>query len=216
MKGIRWLLAALVALGLTLTAGQSLIGKSSEQSGVFFNEESLVEGKNTTFTAVAQGPHLVSSFLIEDRDLRQQAKESTIIVKGRVVNILGTVRTEDMAIPQNMRVHTDVVFQVDQYLGPVSLPFTTLILRRPGGKIDGFTHIVHQENLTVGEELVIFRLTRPDFINQIPAGYCLEQYFLFNPASKFIKIGDDQYRASYADRVYSLTQMNKECQAKNK
>lgn len=212
MKRYRWLLVAAVVIVVSVVSvavAQSVIGRRNESNKVFYNEESLTENENSTFVSPSEDPTLVSKYLIEERDLRQQVEESSIIVKGKVVKILGTTETKDMEIPQGMRVHTDVLFKVDQYLGPNSLPYENLVLRRMGGKIEGFTHIVNQENLTVGEELIIFRLTRPEFISQLPDGYCLEQYYLFNPASKFIKTSEGLYRASYMDKSYSLDEITK-------
>lgn len=214
MKRVRYLLITIVVAALLVIALPAVLGGPGDNDEIFFNENSSTENPNTTFVAPTDGEMMaVSSYNIKNRDLSQQVKESTIIVKGKVKKILGTVVTEDLVVPlkveQAIRVHTDVLFEVDEYLGPNSLPFKNLVLRRMGGKIEGFTHIVKQENLTVGEELIIFRLSRPDYVTQIPEGYSLEQYFVFNPASKFINIGGDQYRASYRDQIYSIGQIRK-------
>ena len=204
----RKLLAATAGLCLLIVLAFALptvLGGPGESDGIFYNEEFLVEGSNTTYvTPGADGTTLASKYLIEERDLLQQARESTIIVKGQVVKILDTLETKDLELPQGRRLHTDVLFRVDQYLGPYSLPYEYLVLRRMGGKIEGFTHVVNQENLTVGEELIIFRLSRPEYISQVPDGYSLDQYFVFNPASKFTSIGGDRYRASYMNKVYRM------------
>lgn len=221
MKWAWYLLVAVVVVVLLVSAIPAVLGGLGDSNEVFFGEESLIENDNTTFvTQSTDGIMLVSNFIIKDRDLNQQAKESTIIVRGRVTKMLGTVVTEDLVTPimaeQGLHVHTDVLFQVDEYLGPNSLPFEYLVLRRMGGKIEGFTHVVEQENLTVGEEMIIFRLSRPDLMTQIPEGYSLEQYYLFNPASKFVNIDGNNYRACYNDKSYGIKQIKKASLQANK
>ncbi len=210
-----FMLGAIVIITLIITMPK-IFGGPEDKSEVFYNE-GLTEGNNTTFIAnPTEGLALVSSYFHKDRDLKQQAKESTIIVKGRVTEILGTVETKDFGAPipevqkqGGKKLHTDVLFRVDEYLGPNSLPFDELVIRHIGGKIEGFTHICEQEHLTIGEEVIIFRLSQHELLTQIPEGYNLEQYYLFNPASTFFNKGENRYRNCFNNESFDISKIKK-------
>src|SRR5690554_5776271 len=69
-----------------------------------------------------------------------QLMASQYIVKGKVVDILGPYETEDLInedflkYDDYFKFHTDIVIEVDDYLGE-ALPFEEIVVRREGGKI---------------------------------------------------------------------------------
>lgn len=99
--------------------------------------------------------------------------------------------------------------EVIDYLGPNTLDFDELVLRHIGGKIEGFTHIYEQEHLTVGDEVIIFRLSQHELMKDVPEGYSLEQYFLFHPASTYYKTAENKYRNCFNNEYYTIDEIKK-------
>lgn len=177
--------------------------------GLGLLQKSLQEGSHTTYVE-PEGSGLSSSALAKERDIEEQIQESQIIVRGKVVDILDTAETQDLRVPicpgQMGPLHTNILIEVDEYLG-AQLSFDHIVIRHVGGKVDGFCHLVAgQEHFTVGEDVLVFRLDRPDAMNQVPQGYSLEQYFLFQPGSKYVHLAGESYVPdfTYANPAYRL------------
>ena len=105
------------------------------------------------------------------------------IVKGKVLDILGPFETTDLVSPLSekyddyYKLHTDIIIGVDEYLGN-ELPFKEIVVRREGGKIDDKVHLTEFENVSIGDEVIIFNLDySPERYTQIPEGYATKQYF---------------------------------------
>src|SRR5690625_3888953 len=125
--------------------------------------------------------------------------ESQYIVKGKVVDILGPYETEDLInedflkYDDYFKFHTDIVIEVDDYLGE-ALPFEEIVVRREGGKIDDRVHITKFENFAVGEEVIIFNLENdPERYTQISEGYKPEQYFSLLMNTTFKKDNNNEF-----------------------
>ena len=108
---------------------------------------------------------------------------SEYIVKGKVIDILGPFETTDLVSPLSekydvyYKFHTDIIIEVDEYLGN-ELPFKEIVVRREGGKIDDKVHLTEFEDMSIGEEVIIFNLAHdPGRLTQIPEGYETNQYF---------------------------------------
>ncbi len=207
------IVALVIVLGFTLP---KVLGGFGEKNEAFYND-GLMEGSNTTFiTEPAEGEGIVlhSSNLYEVKDLRQQAQESTIIVRGRVSRILGTVETKDYGAPippvqeqGGKKLHTDVLLDDIEYFGPNSLPFDELVIRHIGGKIEGFTHIYEQEQFTVGDEVIIYRLSQHELLTDVPEGYSQQQYFLFHAASTYFRTDDNRYRDCFNNEYFTIDEI---------
>jgi len=216
----KYLLVLLVLPALILLITSSGVSGVNEEDNTISFDENLVEGPNTTFIENQTGlKTIVQKYLFTERDITSQIKESQIIVKGKVIQILDTVVTYDLISDTKKRdaedgwfyLHTDVLFEVDEYFGPNKLPFEQLVLRHVGGKIEGkAAHICEQEQLTVGEDVIIFRLAKPDIMVQVPEGYSLEQYYLFCPASKYVHIGEGKYKASFKNESFDMKSLRRQ------
>ncbi len=212
MKKAFPIVMVVLVIALVFTMAK-ILGGPGEKDAAFYTAD-LKEGSNTTFIAEpneSDGIVLHATSLYEVRDLKQQAKESTIIVRGRVSAILGTVETKDFGAPippvqeqGGKKLHTDVLVEVIDYLGPNTLDFDELVIRHIGGKIDGFTHIYEQEHLTVGDEVIIFRLSQHELMTDVPEGYSQEQYFLFHPASTYYKTAENMYRDCFNNEHFAI------------
>jgi hypothetical protein len=167
----------------------------------------LKEGPNTTYVEPKKGEKILkqSPYSVE-RSVEQLVKDSTIIVKGKVVKFLGVSETNDLVDSAILEagkdgyrfIHTDVLFRVDEYLGPSKLPHEELVIRHNGGRIGDSVHVYEAEPLMIGEEIILFLLAQPEQMTQIPEGYSKDQYFLFSPNSKYINIGGE-FEPSFAE-----------------
>ncbi len=185
----------------------SVFGHNSNES----DHSNLNEGPNTTYVEKHKGDKAIYQHgLDKNRELKDQIKESSVIVKGEVVKILGVVETKDLldAGQQEMVndgvkfIHTNVVIKVDQYLGKTKLPFDEIVVRHPGGRIDEYVNITSHEELTVGEKVILFRLDQPENMTQVPEGYEKEQYFLFNMHSKYVSNDNKIFTSGFKKNEY--------------
>ena len=117
-------------------------------------------------------------------DSMEELMGSEYIVKGKVLDILGPFETTDLVSPLSekyddyFKFHTDIIIEVDEYLGN-ELPFKEIVVRREGGKIDDKVHLTEFENVSIGDEVIIFNLDHdPERHTQIPEGYETNQYFV--------------------------------------
>ncbi|MBB4826768.1 hypothetical protein HNO89_004050 [Sporosarcina luteola] len=174
---------------------------------VAMNKERLREGDQTTFVEVNTNDLFTKqTFYTEDLDVNKQiGLSNTIILKGKVAAILESVETNDLVDSGIVDarshgynyLHTDVVIQVDEYLGENKLDYDMIVVRHIGGRIGNFVHVSEMESLTVNEEVLLFRLEQPAEMTQVPEGFTKEQYFLFTPNSKYIHRGNGVYSPDF-------------------
>ncbi|MDN4606176.1 hypothetical protein [Sporosarcina highlanderae] len=156
----------------------------------------LVEGEKSTFVEAKENDkYSIVHFYSDEMTIDDQVKNSSIIVLGEVKEILPSVETNDIVDPIDAAelrekgyniVHTDIVIKVEKYLGEEKLDFDEIVVRRDGGRINGFVRIVKQEHFNLGEKVLLLRLFQPEQMTQVPEGYQKEQYFMFASDSKFV------------------------------
>lgn len=142
--------------------------------------------------------------------LTEQIQESGIIVRGRVVKILGTVETADARPGGPRLLHNNVVIEVEEYLGENKLSYSQIVVRLRGGQ-SGFYHhtVTPQEHFTVGEEVILLRLHQPSGLVQVPQGYVLEQYFVFISGSKLLSGPTGYTGERYPGQTFTLADIRR-------
>lgn len=171
-------------------------------SYLFASSTSLKESDDTTYVEITSSDlYTRQSFLVENMSVQEQVGQSDVLFVGKVVDILPTVETNDLIDSGILEarekgykyVHTDVIIEVLEYIGEKKLDFNEVVVRRQGGRIGNSVHSTDMENLSVGEEIILTRLEKPENVTQVPNGFEPDQYFLFSPNSKFVSKGKGRF-----------------------
>lgn len=171
-------------------------------SYLFASSTSLKESDDTTYVEITSSDlYTRQSFLVENMSVQEQVGQSDVLFVGKVVDILPTVETNDLIDSGILEarekgykyVHTDVIIEVLEYIGEKKLDFNEVVVRRQGGRIGNSVHSTDMENLSVGEEIILTRLEKPENVTQVPNGFEPDQYFLLSPNSKFVSKGKGRF-----------------------
>ena len=97
-------------------------------------------------------PSGVDSTVVAFKSLEELTKESVMIVKGTVTDILTEWNSEHTLIISFVTIRIE-----KRYKGKIDITADTIVVRQIGGELEGyFTEVVGAPKFTVGEEVVLF------------------------------------------------------------